>query len=92
MKNIMLQLWAFGNYIDQHSALVMGLLPSVPEEKIQSVGNAAGAGAQLALISQGVRERSMEIAHRVVHVELSSRMDFQEKFIDALSLGELTEG
>lgn len=80
---------AFGNYIDKHSALAMGLLPSVPEEKIQFVGNAAGAGAQLALISQGVRKRSVEIAHRVVHVELSSRMDFQEKFIDALSLGEL---
>lgn len=81
---------AFGNYIDKHSALAMGLLPSVPEEKIQSVGNAAGAGAQLALISQGVRERSVEIAHRVVHVELSSRADFLEKFIDALNLGELT--
>ncbi|MHB1404373.1 MAG: ASKHA domain-containing protein, partial [Desulfitobacteriaceae bacterium] len=57
--------------------------PSVPEEKIQSVGNAAGAGAQLALISQGVRERSVEIARQVVHVELSSRSDFQEKFIEA---------
>ncbi|MDI6812145.1 MAG: ASKHA domain-containing protein [Desulfitobacteriaceae bacterium] len=80
---------AFGNYIDKHSALAMGLLPSVPEEKIQSVGNAAGAGAQLALISQGVRQRSVAIARQVVHVELSSRSDFQDKFIDALSLGEL---
>ena len=53
------------------------------------MGNAAGAGAQPALISQGVRERSVEIARQVVQVELSSRSDFQDKFVDALSLGEL---
>ncbi|CAA7601657.1 2Fe-2S ferredoxin-type iron-sulfur binding domain protein [Acididesulfobacillus acetoxydans] len=77
---------AFGNYVDKYSALAMGLLPPVAAEKIQSVGNAAGAGAQLALISRSVREHSMEIARKVVHVELSSRSDFQDKFVDALSL------
>lgn len=79
---------AFGNYVDKYSALALGLLPPVSADQIQVVGNAAGAGAQLALISRAVLERSMKIARQVVHVEVSSRSDFQDKFVNALSLTE----
>jgi len=76
---------AFGSYINKASALGIGLLPPIPGEKIKSVGNAAGAGARMALISKDIRERSTRVARNVEHLELSGRMDFQGYFVEYLS-------
>jgi len=76
---------AFGSYIDKAGALALGLLPPVPPERIVSVGNAAGAGARLAVLSAEARRRAVALAREVRHVELSARPDFQERFIDCLS-------
>lgn len=75
---------AFGSYIDKESALALGLLPPVTPDKIVSVGNAAGAGAKFALLSADLRQEAEELARKVIHVELSTRQDFQEFFMDAL--------
>lgn len=76
---------AFGNYIKKESALRIGLLPPLPIEKISAIGNAAGDGAKMALLSTEERERASVLADRAEHLELSARMDFQKQFIKALS-------
>ena len=76
---------AFGNYIDKRSALRIGLFPQVPEGKIISVGNAAGAGASMALLSDAEREKASEIAQVTEHIELSMNMDFQEFYMYAMT-------
>ena len=76
---------AFGNYIRVESALAVGLLPDLAKEKIIPVGNAAGDGARMALVSKSARERAFALPGRVEHVELSTRQDFQEAFISALA-------
>ena len=75
---------AFGNHIEPASALRMGMLPDVPLEIIKGVGNAAGAGAVLALISTDERTRAVEIAARAEHIELSRRPDFQMAFMETM--------
>ena len=75
---------AFGNYVRKESALGIGLLPEVPAEKITAIGNAAGDGSRMALASKTMRERAFSLPHRVIHMELSTRTDFQEFFVDAL--------
>jgi len=76
---------AFGNYVRKESALAIGLLPAILPEKIVAVGNAAGDGSRLALASQNMRRRALELPGKVEHLELSTRPDFQDIFIDALS-------
>ena len=76
---------AFGNYIDPGNAQTIGLLPPYPLERIRPVGNAAGEGAKMALISRDAREEASRIARRVKFVELASRSDFQERFVEALA-------
>ncbi|NLZ38955.1 MAG: DUF4445 domain-containing protein, partial [Firmicutes bacterium] len=49
---------AFGNYLNPHSACVIGLIPAELEDRITMVGNAAGAGAKLALLSSSEYERA----------------------------------
>lgn len=76
---------AFGNYVRKESALTIGLLPQLPPEKIIAVGNAAGDGARMALASKSVRDRAKALPENVEHLELSTRMDFQDIFVDAMS-------
>lgn len=75
---------AFGNYINKKSALRIGMLPPLPLEKIISVGNAAGSGASMALLSLKERERAHEIAKTAIHVELSTDPSFQDEFLNAM--------
>ena len=76
---------AFGNYIRKESARSIGLLPGLALEKITSIGNAAGRGARMALVSKSERERAFALPGLVEHVELSARPDFQDAFVKALS-------
>jgi uncharacterized 2Fe-2S/4Fe-4S cluster protein (DUF4445 family) len=76
---------AFGNHIKKEKAVAIGLLPPISLDRITSIGNAAGDGARLALLSAQERERAAVLANRAEHVELSSRKDFTEEFIKALS-------
>ncbi|ADC65892.1 ferredoxin [Ferroglobus placidus DSM 10642] len=75
---------AFGNYIDKISALIIGLVPDVPVDRIESVGNAAGVGARLALISREKRREANEIARKVEHIKLAVHPDFEREFSMAM--------
>jgi len=75
---------AFGNYIRRESALEIGLLPKVALKRVRSIGNAAGDGSLLALASFPERERAEKLARAVKHIELSTRPDFQEAYMEAL--------
>jgi uncharacterized 2Fe-2S/4Fe-4S cluster protein (DUF4445 family) len=77
---------AFGSYIDVASAVAIGMLPGLPLERFRQVGNAAGMGAKMALISSTERLKARTIAARVRYVELGSAPQFTETFLKACSL------
>jgi uncharacterized 2Fe-2S/4Fe-4S cluster protein (DUF4445 family) len=77
---------AFGNYIDIDHAVAIGMLPAIPLERFDQVGNIAGTGARMALISRAERERAAHIARQVEYVELTIHPDFQARFTQALAL------
>jgi len=77
---------AFGTFIDVKSAITIGMLPDLPLERFEQVGNAAGTGARLALISKTERERAKEIAHRDNYIELAKIPNFNRKFAEATYL------
>ena len=82
---------SFGSYINPESAKVIGLVPPVPTERIVSVGNAAGEGAKMALLSFREREIAFELPDRIEYVELSGRADFNDAFVEVLSFPDLGE-
>ena len=67
---------AFGNHIDVYDALRIGLLPCVAPERIIPIGNAAGAGACMALLSEECCKHAAHLAKKVLHVELSDEPNF----------------
>jgi uncharacterized 2Fe-2S/4Fe-4S cluster protein (DUF4445 family) len=77
---------AFGSYIDVASAVAIGMMPSLPLERFRQVGNAAGTGARMALISSTQCLRAQALASRVRYIELGSAPQFSETFLNACSL------
>jgi uncharacterized 2Fe-2S/4Fe-4S cluster protein (DUF4445 family) len=78
---------AFGSYIDLSSAVTVGLLPPLPLNYFRQVGNAAGMGAKLALLSLTKREEAQAIASRARYIELASAPNFRQVFIETSHIG-----
>ena len=77
---------AFGTFIDVDSALTIGMLPALPLDRFKQVGNAAGTGARLALISRSQRALARDLASRVRYIELAAIPDFNRKYADASAI------
>jgi uncharacterized 2Fe-2S/4Fe-4S cluster protein (DUF4445 family) len=78
---------AFGTYIDVTSAMSIGMLPRLPLDRYRQVGNAAGMGAKLALVSRTKRIEAQSIARSVGYIELATHPQFAQKFAQAMYLG-----
>lgn len=72
---------AFGAYIQVESGIAVGLFPALPRERFIQVGNAAGIGARRMLASGKARHCSDVLSERCCYLELSTRGDFQNRFI-----------
>ena len=59
-------------------------MPPVEVEKIIAVGNSAGEGAKIALLSYRERQVAFELPSRLEYVELSGRADFNDTFVEVL--------
>ncbi len=77
---------AFGSYIDVKYAMVLGMIPDCDLERVSSVGNAAGTGARIALLSKAAREEIERVIRRVEKVETAIAPKFQEYFVAAMSI------
>ncbi|MBW2408691.1 MAG: DUF4445 domain-containing protein, partial [Deltaproteobacteria bacterium] len=75
---------AFGSYIRKKDALTIGMFPEVSEEDIEVVGNAAGAGAILALFDDRILAQANELRQSTRVLDLASHPNFQEIFIASL--------
>ncbi|HEX6523862.1 MAG TPA: ASKHA domain-containing protein [Streptosporangiaceae bacterium] len=75
---------SFGSYLSPASAIRIGLVPSVPAQRVVSAGNVAGEGAKMALLSLRERAGGLALLEEVRYVELSDRADFNDRFVDQL--------
>jgi uncharacterized 2Fe-2S/4Fe-4S cluster protein (DUF4445 family) len=78
---------AFGSYLDLASAVAIGMLPSLPLDRFRQVGNAAGGGARMALVSLARRREAEDLAGRIEYVELATVPRFMQIFARATQIG-----
>ncbi|HUW08882.1 MAG TPA: ASKHA domain-containing protein, partial [Anaerolineae bacterium] len=71
---------AFGSHIEIDSALQIGLFPPVSPQRIRQIGNAAGIGAGLMLLSTSERSAAEELSERIHYVELATDRTFTRLF------------
>ena len=82
---------AFGNYMDPRSACRIGMIPPALLDRIKPIGNAAGEGAKICAVSREAYEYSKRLAAQTEFLELASRPEFQDCFVDALEFCEEEE-
>ena len=75
---------AFGAHLDARYVALLDIIPTSTEEKIVSVGNAAGIGASAALLDVNKRKAIIEAVDKVVKIETATEPRFQEFFVDAM--------
>jgi uncharacterized 2Fe-2S/4Fe-4S cluster protein (DUF4445 family) len=77
---------AFGSQIDPLHALVLGLVPDAPVDRVGAAGNAAGTGALIALLSGDARREIERVARTVEKIETAVEPRFQEHFVEAMAI------
>jgi len=76
----------FGNYLNVHDSVQIGLLPDLEPERFEFIGNASVKGARLALLSQNAWREAEELGRKMTYVELSVGMTFMDEYVSALFL------
>jgi uncharacterized 2Fe-2S/4Fe-4S cluster protein (DUF4445 family) len=77
---------AFGNFINIDNAIAIGLLPDLPRETYQFVGNASLQGATLLAFSRELLEEERRVADMMTNFELSETPGYMDQYIAALFL------
>ena len=80
---------AFGNYLDLDASQFLGLFPPVPKRRVAFVGNAAGVGAQMALIDIGARRRMAKVRDLTGFLDLATDKRFLDVFASRLGFAEV---
>jgi uncharacterized 2Fe-2S/4Fe-4S cluster protein (DUF4445 family) len=75
---------AFGNYLDLAAAQYLGLFPPLATDKVAFVGNAAGVGAQMALIDVRARNKMARVRDRIEFLDLATDARFLDVFASRL--------
>lgn len=82
---------AFGAHISPKHAMVLGMIPDAPLDKVTSAGNAAGTGARIALLNTEARAE-IEATVRAIHkIETAIEPRFQEHFVNASAIPNSAE-
>ena len=77
---------AFGAHISPKHALVLGMIPDVPFDRVTSAGNAAGSGARIALIDTAQRAAIEQTVRQIEKIETAIEPRFQEHFVNASAI------
>ncbi|ENK1243479.1 ASKHA domain-containing protein [Clostridium sporogenes] len=76
---------AFGYHINPESIKILGIIPKGFKGKITFVGNSSIEGARLSLLNKDISQAMIDIRENIKVIELSTREDFQDYFVKALS-------
>jgi len=77
---------AFGSYIDPENARIIGMYPEIPLERVRVIGNAAGTGGRMALVSKASIAEAEQISRKVKYVELAAEASFQAEYLNSFAL------
>lgn len=76
----------FGNYLNIGKAIGIGLLPDIPIEMFEFVGNSSLMGARMVLLSYHAFEKAISISQSITNIELSKFAPFAEEYMASLYL------
>ncbi len=82
---------AFGSFINIENAIAIGLMPDLPRDRFQFVGNGSLMGATLLAFSRELLEEERRVADMMTNFELSETPGYMDHYIAALFLPHTQE-
>jgi uncharacterized 2Fe-2S/4Fe-4S cluster protein (DUF4445 family) len=70
----------FGRHIDPRRAITLGMLPDLPLDTFQPIGNSSLAGAELILLDRRNREHCQQLINKITYLELNVNQEFMIRF------------
>jgi uncharacterized 2Fe-2S/4Fe-4S cluster protein (DUF4445 family) len=80
---------AFGTSIDPIKAERIGMIPSLPRDRVIQAGNAAIEGASMMLLSRSKRYEAEKMVGITEHVSLENEPGFEDLYIEGLRFGPI---
>ena len=74
----------FGKFLNVEKAIILGMLPDLPKDKFEYMGNTSIIGAFLCLLSQKMRAEAEEISKKMTYIELSVSRSFMDDYVSGL--------
>jgi uncharacterized 2Fe-2S/4Fe-4S cluster protein (DUF4445 family) len=74
----------FGKFLDIEKSIILGLLPELPKDKFEYMGNTSIAGAYLCILSRKLRGEAEEISRKMTYLELSVSRSFMDEYVSGL--------
>ena len=78
----------FGNYLNIEEAIRIGLFPPINKEKFELIGNAAGTGASMILLSDKYEKQSNNLSETILRIELSENKYFSECYLKNMNFND----
>lgn len=82
---------AFGSFINKESAMTLGMFPDCDLDNVYAVGNAAGDGAIMALLSRTKRLEARKEARKLEYVEIAVAEEFEKEFVQAMHIPHMKD-
>lgn len=76
----------FGNYLNLRDSIRIGLLPDLPAEQYDFIGNSSLKGAYKALLSRKTFAHSEDLGKSLTYLELSDGNEFYDEYVQAMFL------
>jgi uncharacterized 2Fe-2S/4Fe-4S cluster protein (DUF4445 family) len=73
----------FGSFINPDSAITIGMLPDIPTDRFQVLGNTSLKGAELLLTDPEAFDRVMAVRDTITYIELNVNQGFMNLFSGA---------
>jgi len=82
---------AFGSFLDKKDMMALGMIPAMDLSRVEVAGNSAGAGAIMALCDHTFLDKAIQMANKIIVVDLACNQDFQNVFVQKLTFPDLKE-
>lgn len=75
---------AFGSFIEIEDLFTLGMIPTIPADRVEIAGNSAGAGAVMVICDDAYLQKAIEMASQITTIDLAGDTQFQEVFVQRL--------
>jgi uncharacterized 2Fe-2S/4Fe-4S cluster protein (DUF4445 family) len=82
---------SFGQYINMDDAVAIGLIPDLPVNRYEFLGNTSYSGACMTLVSKKHREKELAIAKKITYLDLSAEPEYMHEYTAALFIPHTDE-